>query len=158
MIELIYLNTRQRYQVKYIVRRTLRSSEGRRRPGPTPPAIWDAVPLVPFAPIAPSSIPIFTKDAIGQGPRFSNRFVPVEEIRRRPGRQSVPAPKLQITICLDAEVITRMHTLGAGWQVRANDAPKERLKTIKRSLHNRAKVRNPTLEDEVTTRGTEGRE
>jgi len=52
-------------------------------------------------------------------------------------------------------VITRMRTLGAGWQVRANDAPKEGLKTIKRSLHNCAKVRKPTLEETVTTRGTE---
>jgi len=58
MIELIYLNTRQRYQVRYIVRRTLRSNKGRRHPSPTPPAIRDAVPLMPFASIAPSNIPI----------------------------------------------------------------------------------------------------
>jgi hypothetical protein len=77
MIELIYRNTRQKYQVKYIVRRTPRSSEGRRRPSRTPP------------------------------------------------------------------------------QVRADDAPKERLKTIKRSLHNCAKVRKPTLGETVMTRGTE---
>jgi hypothetical protein len=92
MIELTYLNTRQRYQVKYIVRQTLRASEGRRLPSPTPPAIRDAVALVSFASIAPSNKPIGTMETIGQGPRFSNRIAPVEEIRLRPGRERVAAP------------------------------------------------------------------
>jgi hypothetical protein len=37
MIESIYLNTRERYQVKYIVRHTSLRGERQRCPTPTPP-------------------------------------------------------------------------------------------------------------------------
>src|SRR4051794_23201105 len=49
------------------------------------------------------------------------RLVTYQEARRR-GRPRVPAPKQQITLRLDPDVIEKFRATGPGWQGRINDA------------------------------------
>ena len=49
-------------------------------------------------------------------------------LERGPGRPKVDQPKRQITLRLDADVIEAMRASGPGWQVRANEALKNRFK------------------------------
>ena len=49
-------------------------------------------------------------------------FEAVAEARRKRGRPGSEAPKRQITLRLDADVIDSFKTEGAGWQGRINEA------------------------------------
>lgn len=49
-------------------------------------------------------------------------FKMVEEARKKRGRPSSAAPKQQITLRLDADVIASFRAEGTGWQSRINDA------------------------------------
>jgi uncharacterized protein (DUF4415 family) len=49
-------------------------------------------------------------------------------LKRGPGRPKADQPKRQITLRLDADVIEAMRASGPGWQVRANEALKNRFK------------------------------
>lgn len=51
-----------------------------------------------------------------------------ELIRRGRGRPKVESPKRQVTMRLDADLIETMRASGPGWQVRANEALRERFK------------------------------
>lgn len=48
-------------------------------------------------------------------------------IRRARGRPPEPAPKKQVTVRLDADVIDRLKADGAGWQTRMNATLREGL-------------------------------
>jgi uncharacterized protein (DUF4415 family) len=43
------------------------------------------------------------------------------EMARKPGRPKAVAPKMPVTIRLDAEVAQRLRASGKGWQTRVND-------------------------------------
>lgn len=49
-------------------------------------------------------------------------------LKRGRGRPKVDQPKRQITLRLDTDVIEAMRASGPGWQVRANEALKNRFK------------------------------
>ncbi|MBP0580741.1 BrnA antitoxin family protein [Labrys sp. LIt4] len=55
------------------------------------------------------------------------RFVTYQEARRR-GRPRVPAPKRQITLRIDPDVIEYFKASGSGWQRRINAVLKEAMK------------------------------
>ncbi len=48
-------------------------------------------------------------------------FAGLEEARRKRGRPASPAPKRQVTLRLDADVLHSFRSEGAGWQSRIND-------------------------------------
>lgn len=45
-----------------------------------------------------------------------------EEIARRPGRPKSPAPKVQVSLRLDPDVLDKFRATGKGWQGRVNAA------------------------------------
>ncbi|MEH3117101.1 MAG: BrnA antitoxin family protein [Methylorubrum populi] len=51
-----------------------------------------------------------------------------ELARRSRGRPRADSPKQQVTLRLDADVIDAMRASGPGWQVRANEALRDRFK------------------------------
>jgi uncharacterized protein (DUF4415 family) len=52
-----------------------------------------------------------------------------EALTKRPrGRPPAAAPKQQVTMRLDADVVAGLRATGAGWQVRVNDVLREWLR------------------------------
>jgi uncharacterized protein (DUF4415 family) len=69
-------------------------------------------------------IPELTDEMIARADLYENG----ELIRRGRGRPKVDSPKQQVTMRLDADLIATMRASGPGWQVRANEALRERFK------------------------------
>lgn len=75
---------------------------------------WDAV-----------DSPELTDEQIAEMRPFAEVFPDLaESIRRSRGRPKVAAPKQQISLRLDPEVIEKFKATGKGWQARINDVLK----------------------------------
>lgn len=76
---------------------------------------WDAV----------SDSPEWTAEDFAQARPFAEVFPELaESIRRSRGRPKIEAPKQQISLRLDSEVIEKFKATGKGWQSRINDVLK----------------------------------
>jgi uncharacterized protein (DUF4415 family) len=68
-----------------------------------------------------SDNPEWTEEDIKNARPFAEVFPELaEQIRRSRGRPAVEHPKQQVTLRLDAEVLTRLRASGKGWQARVN--------------------------------------
>ena len=68
-----------------------------------------------------SDNPELTDEELAQMRPFAEVFPEfAEQIRRARGRPAVEHPKQQVTLRLDAEVLTRLRASGKGWQARVN--------------------------------------
>ena len=70
-------------------------------------------------------------DPADDAPEFTDAMFDAAEVRdgervtrryRGPGRPKIDAPKPQVTIRLDADLLERLRETGPGWQRRLNDA------------------------------------
>lgn len=65
----------------------------------------------------------WTEAEMAQAKPFAELFPELAaQIRRSRGRPTVTDPKQQVTLRLDAEVLSRLRASGKGWQSRVNDA------------------------------------
>lgn len=71
-----------------------------------------------------AELPEITDEMIARGVPGDGRDL----LKRGRGRPKVESPKRQVTLRLDADVIEAMRASGPGWQVRANDALRDRFK------------------------------
>lgn len=72
-----------------------------------------------------SDNPEWTEEDFRQARPFAEVFPDLaESIRRSRGRPKVAAPKQQISLRLDPEVIEKFKATGKGWQARINDVLK----------------------------------
>lgn len=69
-------------------------------------------------------IPEITDEMIARGVPGNGEDI----VRRSRGRPRLDSPKQQVTLRLDEDVIAAMRASGPGWQVRANEALRERFK------------------------------
>jgi uncharacterized protein (DUF4415 family) len=68
-----------------------------------------------------SDNPELTDEELAQMRPFAEVFPELAEaIRKSRGRPAVDNPKQQVTLRLDAEVLTRLRASGKGWQARVN--------------------------------------
>ncbi len=68
-----------------------------------------------------SDNPEWTEEDFKNARPFAEVFPELTEaIRRSRGRPAVEHPKQQVTLRLDAEVLTRLRASGKGWQARVN--------------------------------------
>lgn len=68
-----------------------------------------------------SDNPELTDEQLAQGRPFAEVFPDLaEQIRRSRGRPLSDNPKQQVTLRLDADVLTRLRASGKGWQARVN--------------------------------------
>ncbi|WP_375450774.1 BrnA antitoxin family protein [uncultured Devosia sp.] len=75
-----------------------------------------------------SDNPELTEEELAQMRPFAEVFPELaESIRRGPGRPALNRPKQQVTLRLDAEVLTRLRASGPGWQARVNAVLKKEL-------------------------------
>jgi uncharacterized protein (DUF4415 family) len=69
--------------------------------------------------------PELTDEQIAQARPFAEVFPDLaESIRRSRGRPKVDAPKQQVSLRLDPDVIEKFKATGKGWQARINDVLK----------------------------------
>ena len=79
-------------------------------------ADWDEV----------SDSPEWTKDDFAKAKPFAEVFPELaESIRRSRGRPTVEAPKQQVSLRLDPDVITKFKATGKGWQSKINEILKQ---------------------------------
>lgn len=70
-------------------------------------------------------IPELTKEQLAEMRPFAEVFPDLaDSIRRARGRPAVSAPKQQISLRLDPDVIEKFKATGKGWQARINDVLK----------------------------------
>lgn len=74
-------------------------------------ADWDEV----------SDSPELTAEEMAQAKPFADAFPELAASMKRAGRPKLDAPKRQVTLRLDADVVDKLKAGGPGWQTRIND-------------------------------------
>ena len=74
--------------------------------------------------IDPDDAPEWTEEMFARGElRIGDRLIrPATGTLTRPGRPKLAAPKRQVTLRIDSDVLERFRAGGPGWQTRINEA------------------------------------